>query len=313
DMTKKDEYGTDALMAAVYTGDPGITGLLMENGADVSGRDGYGYSPLLYAAETGDTSVVRLLLDFGARVNDRTNNGLTALAVAVKNRNTDVAAMLIKAGANVNLGVTGIKRKITPMTFAVQNRDKESKKLLMANGARRDLLPCFGRFSAGYGLDWNFTDFMYDVNLGINDVRYNMGLSCGYAFRLGRNRVLFPVSGSLYYQYWEWRSFFYLDFEKRFRIYSWGDKNTGLLIGCKELYTFGKYRATKKKPFRGLVFAPKAGLYYSGKNGCIRLMYEYADFGIYRTSPHRINIGVNLLINIDNYSAGHKTGDWLRE
>ena len=113
--------GQTPLMWATAEGQPAMTKLLIEHGAEVDAhsnvnqwerqvtseprmqaRPSGGFTPLLYAARKGCTECARILLKAGADKNLTDPDGVSPLLLATLNFNFDIAALLIERGANVN-------------------------------------------------------------------------------------------------------------------------------------------------------------------------------------------------------------------
>ncbi|MBI4649313.1 MAG: ankyrin repeat domain-containing protein [Bacteroidia bacterium] len=307
---KGDRFGTNSLMAASYRGYTDIAQLLIAKGVNLDARDKLGYTPLMYAAESGDTNMIKLLVWKGASIDAKTNNGMTAVAVAAKNNHTKALELLHKAGAELKMSVSG-SMHVTPFTYASANRNKAMKKYLLTHGASRDILPYFNKLSVGLGTDWNFTDFMYDINIGKFDIKYNLGIYLGYSFRLARKRVLYKYNEDIYFQYQEWRSNLYLGIEKQFAVLKIKQAKLGLLLASKGIFSFGDLKATQQKAKHIINLTPQCGIYYGGNYSIVKLAYEYCNYRLYKVSPHRIYLGVIFYIYDEAYSAEHRKEKWV--
>jgi ankyrin repeat protein len=89
-----DQWGENALMHAVLSGNADMTRVLLDTGAhpDMKGR---GFTPLGMAALKGNVRIVRLLLKAGADVDRKSNDGNTPLIAATMMHRTDVVRELL--------------------------------------------------------------------------------------------------------------------------------------------------------------------------------------------------------------------------
>ncbi|RKN36702.1 ankyrin repeat domain-containing protein [Streptomyces hoynatensis] len=134
------------LMAAVVAGDEDAVRALLREGADVDERYPIGnsfndgHTALLVAARDGHTAIARLLLEAGADVNaTEPTFGAVPLHKAVYNGHTELTA-LISSWPGVDLDFQGATNGYTPLHDAIWHGYEECARIVMAAGARRDLL-----------------------------------------------------------------------------------------------------------------------------------------------------------------------------
>jgi len=119
-----------------------IVKLLLARGADVNVQDMYLKTPLHKAAEFGYIAIAQLLIENGADVNAIHKFGETALYEAIKSsyfqaiRSVKMVELLLDHGVDVNAIVCD-EKKLTPLLWAVIQRQKEIVKLLLKRGADR--------------------------------------------------------------------------------------------------------------------------------------------------------------------------------
>ena len=102
----------------------------------INTRDpGTGETALHIVAKRGDATYVRYLVARGAGINSQDGRGNTPLLLAASGNFTDVVDQLTKLRANVNLGNQSGE---TPLIRAVQLRNLELVRLLLAAGANPD-------------------------------------------------------------------------------------------------------------------------------------------------------------------------------
>ena len=180
--------GRDALHVAIEEGNKEIVELLLGSGAEVNSRrdEGKGITTLQHAIRSFKCTVgiITLLLDKRADVNTAGPEEILAINEAVR-RSGDKAeslamlSLLIEKGADVNPDITGnsplinsilhqrpdmtevlLKNKADvnrpaqngkyPIHFAVENKQIESLKLLLAHGVQKDVKNAEGQTALNY-------------------------------------------------------------------------------------------------------------------------------------------------------------------
>lgn len=130
------------LHSAVINKHQEIVKLLLAKGADVNVRDKYLNTPLLNAATFECIAIAQLLIENGADVNAINKFGETALYEAIKCssfqpiRSVKMVELLLDHGVDVN-AILCHEKKLTPLLWAVKQRQKEIVKLLLKRGADR--------------------------------------------------------------------------------------------------------------------------------------------------------------------------------
>jgi ankyrin repeat protein len=112
--------------------------LLIDYGANVNSVD-IGQQTPLFSASASTPSNIDLLLTYEANINAIDLDGNTALFKAIKDEFTDNAIHLIRRGANINH-----KNNIglTPLVYAVRNKDVACVEMLLNQGAELDIKYC---------------------------------------------------------------------------------------------------------------------------------------------------------------------------
>ena len=91
-----------SLRAAIVSGQPAITRLLLEHAADVNAQDMNGITHLHEAATCGNLEITQLLLSHGAAANASDNLGHSPLHKAIRSQKHGVVELLFKRDADVD-------------------------------------------------------------------------------------------------------------------------------------------------------------------------------------------------------------------
>ena len=139
---------------------------------------------------------------------------------------------------------------------------------------------------------------MTGIKFGLLDKKYNVAINSGFSIRPWAMRVLEKESAELSYQYWERRMSFVLGIDKKINLINLNDKSAlGILLGVKEMYTFGSYRGSLSNPEDKLIFVPGTGIFWSNDYFAININYEYLECDLYEVSPDRFNISFIFKFN----------------
>ena len=170
-------YGIDGqtpIHAAAAQGNVDMVNRLLAKGVDVNLRGGTGDTPLHAAVGSGDAKVVRALLNSGAGVNLRNDRGDTPFHVAMRlyglpdntaashtgsgvffiryfgpggaaRQDGSIREALLAKGAQVGLRD---QYGLTPLLYALLNRDKSGRFLLLQHGAAVDTQTAFFQAAA---------------------------------------------------------------------------------------------------------------------------------------------------------------------
>lgn len=133
----RDYYNSTPLHYASKYGHSKIVEILLARGADVNARNDYSVNPLIYALGNKHFETVKVFLNYVDI--DKTYFGRTLLLIASRNKDFRAVEFLISQKADVNvrdlLGQTALD-------YAIENKDLEMIKLLIANGAsNKDDIP----------------------------------------------------------------------------------------------------------------------------------------------------------------------------
>jgi ankyrin repeat protein len=308
DVNLADNQGNTALILASYYGNTEILQLLIDKQASLEKPDKKGFTALHCATQNGNLDVAEILISKGANMELKNGSGYSPLSLAVQNNNTKLTRFLIEKGAKVN---SKISASMNPLNVAKANNNDTIMGLLKDNGAHLNRLPAFSYYSLNFKFSSSTDDFMLGGGLGLHDTRYGLSLNTGYVARLSAKRVLTQETATDYYQYFEKRSYVYLELTDMQSLLSWHNRNSfGIGAGGELIYSFGSYRATSNKPDKVFVLAPEALAYIKLSPLVFTFGYEYLDFKLPDFSPHRFNFGVTFLIHGKHIKQSTKKVLW---
>jgi len=135
-----DERGRTLLHAAVLSGNPELTALVIEKGADINARDNAGWTPLLMVANRGDWALVEMLLDSGADVHPVLQPyGMTAadFAFATECRlgSADILPLFISHGAEFDPNLVSLMGNMPRIFLTIVFGNTEMLEYLITLGA----------------------------------------------------------------------------------------------------------------------------------------------------------------------------------
>jgi len=142
-----------ALMMAASRGDAGNIKVLIDAGADVNAKNKWGQNSLMAACRAGDGEKVKMLLAAGANVNDSDIDGMTAInhaAGSIGAGSLDAVKALIEKKVDVN---GPDSQGVSPLMRAADVGNSEKVKVLLANGAGKDVKDRDGRSAMDWALN----------------------------------------------------------------------------------------------------------------------------------------------------------------
>lgn len=303
------EDGSTPLMLAALSGSKEVVELLINKGADVSTKDNKNWTALHYAVLNQNLEIVKLLIEKGASIDAKTDLGFTPLAIASETGNAVITTYMLAHKADATIKTNN---GATPFRLALYNNNKIVLDTLKKHIRNKEIIPFFNDIQISLvNLDFNTKDFMYGVQAGIKDLRYNISVNLGYNTRLWANRTLVPIDDNTFYQYWERRSLLYLGIDKTFRILPSSYIQHGIIFGVKGIYTYGKYSSVNSKPDKQLLFAPEIGYTISAGGVGAKVTIEYLDLQVKDLSPVRMNLGLFFTIKRKVYYPATKDIEWL--
>ncbi len=308
DMELPDQKGNTPLISAAFNNCLEAADLLIQNGALIDAKDLDGNTALMGAVQQGNTDIAMFLIEKGADINLVNEAGYSALAFAATSANLELAEFLIEKGADVNQKT---ESGYSILEIARLAKGDEIVDLLETNDAKNNPNPHFNTLSIGPYLDFNFTDYMNGLQISILDKKYGIGINGGFGFRPIANRVLYEVSDTLRYQYWERRYYFYAGLDKKFDLISDYNVASGPYLGVHEFLTFGGYRGSDENPPRKFITAPSVGWYFSNPYFKTWIGYQHLNYKTPEIKPGRINLGISFNIGLTKKRMTTKRIMWL--
>lgn len=308
DIEAKDEDGHTPLSIAATFGYDTIAWMLLENNCQIDPVDTFGNTPMLSACENGHFDVVKLLVENGADVQHINNKGFSALQIAVYYGYDEIVSFLISQGADPNKPNA---KSITPMITAKSRGLYPTVQLLKDAGVKPIRKPLIDAYSIKIENSFSTKDYFLGGSIGVHDLFTSCYLNLGYQARIGHTPILIQERENLFYQYFEKRHQIYLGLERKIIFNPRGYTPKGLLLGMREVLTFGKYRGTTLKVDRKLVTSLVAGLFIQKRFFTFSIEYQYLNFKMEGLSPHRINLNMVFDINILQPKYREGTIDWL--
>jgi len=308
DMEIPDNNGNTPLISAAYNNSLEAADLLLQNGALIEAVDNDGFTALLTAIQKGNMDIAYFLIDKGANIHSINTGGYSALAFAVTAKDLELTETLINMGADVNQKTIA---GYSILEFARLVDDDEIIDMLQINEAKINLKPHFNTLAFGPYFDFNFTDYMNGLQVGVLDSRYGIEFNGGFGFRPVANRVLYEASDTLTFQYWERRYYFYTGMDKKFDFLRNNIVAMGPYLGISEFFTFGGFRGSDNNPPKKFITSPSIGWYYSKNYFSTWIGYQYLDYKTPEIKPGRINIGINLNLSLVKKRLSNKKIGWL--
>jgi ankyrin repeat protein len=292
-LARKD--GIDPLMLAAHLCRGRIAEELIDRGADFNRTDNSGRTALHFATLSGCGEVMQQLIAAGAPLEKKTTSGYSPLSAAVASNLYVPARLLISSGADVN---SRISNGLNPLSMAREAGYDSLAVMLRNNQARPIRLPWFSLYSAGILTRFSGDDFYTGMDVGIVDRKYNLSVRAGYSFRPKAIRVLEPVQGGNFYQYWERRSVYTLSLSKAFMLNtSRNGYRIGLDVGLSGVMSYGNYRGSSLKPGLSYMMSPGIGVVVQSAKLRTYLNYTYMDLSLPEMSRSWCTAGIELMIS----------------
>lgn len=270
--------------------------LLLDAGANPNSQDKSGFTPLMLASQSGSVPLTELILSSGADVNIQNGRGFSALSLAIMNKHEEIVRLLIANGADTK-EVNSIS--LNARSLATLSGDSAILNIIKNNGVKSNFIPSFVGMAGGIEINFAKRDFFTGFFISQRDFKYNFNYNVGFAFRPSAREIRFKIPEMGEYQFMERRSMFFLDLGKGFSFDP--GKNSGISVGGRFMYNFGKYRGTNIQVNGGFSAAPQVYLYSRKNNFEARLGWHYSDYGENDLSKTHITIG--LAYHFYNFKA----------
>lgn len=275
------------LLVAALNGSLESAYLLIDAGADLNVSDKFGFTPLMLASQSGAFSIAELLINNGANINIQNNKGFSALSLAILNNHADIVQLLIDNGANTK-ETNSIS--LNAKSLALLSSDTSIINSIRRTGAKSNFFPAFKTIGAGLDASVSPADFMTGFFITQHDFKFNLNYNLGFSFRPSAKKINFVIPDYGEYQFMERRQILYFDLTKGFNFNV--TKSTGINIGARLLYSFGKYRGTEIPINGNFNAAPQVWLFYKKGNFESRLGYHYSNYGEKELSKSHFSFGL---------------------
>ena len=158
--------GNNALMMAVERGNKSIVKLLLEKKARLAEENRKHKTALILAVENGHTEIVKMLLKSNANINEKLFDGSNLLHLSVLKGYRDILRVLLEYPKKSQVMYSFIdvnekdKNSLTPLMYAVAIGDRESVKLMLENGADRNVVDIHGYTAISYAKDLGYKEII---------------------------------------------------------------------------------------------------------------------------------------------------------
>ncbi len=287
----QDYRGVTALNLAAMLDDYEMVELLYSNGASIEIEDNLSYTPLMNAILYGAQYSTASLLDLGADTKKLTSNDFDAFQIACESGNVEIASWLMNDSLDVN-------RKIGTLTLYDRTKifhNHIARKYLKEQEAKRFSGFYFNHYEIAWENSFNLQDYFMGARVGIQENYSNLVFSLSYGSRL-RREAIHNTFENEFYQFWENRHFLALQVEKKFDVIALNQATSGFYVSAKEMFTWGSWEATDRRPKAQFVLAPAAGWFIENYYVGFRLGLENYQFNSGEFSPWRIQFGLSFYL-----------------
>jgi ankyrin repeat protein len=308
--------------AATYA-DYYMVDMLLFYKSDINTIDNIGNTPLHYAVLSGDTAVVSLLLRNGAIVNIKNQKNITPIHVAIQYKLQPVLKILMEADSTLgsdqyqlnsylslaifyqnDSALNGLVKYVkspvsiknspnNPLYIARMYNQRDKIKTLVSIGYRDSYQLHIADSYLKFSFPFNLSDRYFNLDFGIVDQRYKLDFYIGYGNRFKRKSILIPEGDSVFYQYRERRNILSIGVNRRFYPLN-QVPNLYLFTGGEGQLHFGNYAGSNRNLEQNFFLTAQMGIAYRYKQIGAQLEYIFANWKIYRSSPHWVSLGVGF-------------------
>jgi len=301
----KDKDSLTPLHYAAYNGLDVMSTILLNANSHVNATDKLGRSAIYYAVLKNSIPTIRILIDAGADLWTKDNKGISLLEISLSEGHSEATDLLLES---LHVGVKEKMTKSEILNRLVDNKKLWSESLRSDNmkaiqlykqyELKRPVNPLMGALylqTAFIGVD----DLFSNWSLLWKEVNYKFSIEAGFGYRVGRRKVLVPITTNSYYQAREMRLNYFLAAYKDFIIVRFPEKKNRLELttGLLMPFTTAGYRGMKTRDKIRFTYAPSIGLAFYQREG-IKLfgMYHYWNYDELNFSKHKFSFGFAVRI-----------------
>ena len=288
----KDEYSNNVINYGIYSGDTALVNILLSAGLNPFEENGFDLSALSLVIEYNDTLMFDMFAEhrlFSAYVS---SNGERLRSLAIEYGNSYALQRIIAAD------ISSIKTSSTEYEAAYTFHNVEAVDILSENNFQKPYLPIPVAAMVSLAHSFNLDDYTTFMGVGIKESRYKLSFSMNFGTRFRYKSFMEQLNESTFYQHWERRNSFSIQLRKDFTFLYTNKLSLGAYVASDLQWHWVDYRG-RTRQYKGIAYlVPEIGLSISSQYVMFNIAYQYADYKLYHTSPHRIKIGVSACINL---------------
>lgn len=298
----------DVMMIAAYEGDTALIRLLIHYKTDINSSDDKKITPLMIASQRGHLEAVKLLCENGAEINAKNALGRTALAVAAENGQDQVVKYLLEKESDATVRD---EKGLTARDLAKLKGYRNTAQLIEKQDFISPVKPWFTAMNAGFNQWFNGHDYMMGFVWGFYEGLSGLNVSMTFQFRPHRNAILQKTDDNTYYQFRERRSNLGIELVKTFMLTRTQNSSVAAYAGAGIQYSYGSYKAVRRRPDDAFLFSPTAGIQFRGKSSGLTLGYRYLNYRTPESAPHLFTLGLNLYFPLKTLPSSNKYLYWF--